>query len=390
MVFRKANKIHLAWYGMNGSTGYATSGKRLVDWMAKKGIHVHDIANDALAMDCAVGVAYSALCEETLECLPSPYRILYTMFEANRWPAEWVSTANCANQVWVPSRFCKESLVDSGCESPVEIVPLGVDTDVFYPTDRQVSDVFVFGYAGAATHRKGFDLLIRAFAEEFKDENVRLDIASSSMLSATVPKSQHIRTVNRWQSDDEMRAFYGSLDCFIMPSRGEGFGLTPLEAMACGTCVAVTDWGGMREYLGDDCLRIGIDGLESVDGYNGSPGQWAKPSLESIKYCMRYAYENRDTIRDMGNTAAKRVAKGWSLSRPVGRIKKLLATIDPTETVEVDYREVVVWRGNPRSVVTKIGRFVRGVPRELSPAQSALIDFSDGRFQKERRFHRVR
>jgi glycosyltransferase involved in cell wall biosynthesis len=50
---------------------------------------------------------------------------------------------------------------------------------------------------------------------------------------------------------DDLPALYGAADLFVFPSLYEGFGLPPLEAMACGTPVAASDAGSLPEVLGD-------------------------------------------------------------------------------------------------------------------------------------------
>src|SRR5207247_1086784 len=49
-----------------------------------------------------------------------------------------------------------------------------------------------------------------------------------------------------------LAALYRSADCFVLPSRGEGWGMPLLEAMACGLPVIATDWSGPRDFLKED------------------------------------------------------------------------------------------------------------------------------------------
>src|SRR5690606_41115718 len=71
----------------------------------------------------------------------------------------------------------------------------------------------------------------------------------------------------------DMRAFYEELDLLVFPSAGESFGLVVLEALACGTPVAVfPDVGGALVLIAD-----GRNGLVIPEGSNGLRALWASP-----------------------------------------------------------------------------------------------------------------
>lgn len=60
-------------------------------------------------------------------------------------------------------------------------------------------------------------------------------------------------------AESDLPALYGSATLFIYPSRYEGFGLPPLEAMACGTPVICTRAGSLPEVAGDAALLVDPD-----------------------------------------------------------------------------------------------------------------------------------
>ncbi|HEY3298936.1 MAG TPA: glycosyltransferase family 1 protein, partial [Armatimonadota bacterium] len=55
---------------------------------------------------------------------------------------------------------------------------------------------------------------------------------------------------------DELPAFYNAADVFVYPSVYEGFGLPPLEAMACGTPVITGDQSSLPEVVGDAGIMV--------------------------------------------------------------------------------------------------------------------------------------
>jgi glycosyltransferase involved in cell wall biosynthesis len=67
-------------------------------------------------------------------------------------------------------------------------------------------------------------------------------------------------------SDAELRALYQSASCLVYPSRYEGFGLPPLEAMACGCPVIVSRCASLPEVCGDAALYVDPDDPQGLAG----------------------------------------------------------------------------------------------------------------------------
>jgi glycosyltransferase involved in cell wall biosynthesis len=63
-------------------------------------------------------------------------------------------------------------------------------------------------------------------------------------------------------ADDELRLYYAAATALLMPSRCEGFGLPPLEAMACGTPCVTSNTGALHEVVGDAGVTCGADDVE--------------------------------------------------------------------------------------------------------------------------------
>jgi len=65
-------------------------------------------------------------------------------------------------------------------------------------------------------------------------------------------------------SDDELAAIYTGAHALVFPSDDEGFGLPPVEALACGTPVAACDVPALREVLDDRAQFVPVDDLEAL------------------------------------------------------------------------------------------------------------------------------
>ncbi|MBA2348603.1 MAG: glycosyltransferase family 4 protein [Solirubrobacterales bacterium] len=64
--------------------------------------------------------------------------------------------------------------------------------------------------------------------------------------------------------DDELAAVYTGARALVFPSDDEGFGLPPVEALACGTPVAACDVPALREVLGDRAALVPVDDLAGL------------------------------------------------------------------------------------------------------------------------------
>jgi len=80
-------------------------------------------------------------------------------------------------------------------------------------------------------------------------------------------------------SDGELRALYEGAACFLYPSLYEGFGLPPLEAMACGCPVVVSRSGSLPEVCGDAALYC--DPLDPADIARATSSVVGSPTLRS-------------------------------------------------------------------------------------------------------------
>ena len=161
-----------------------------------------------------------------------------------------------ADRIFVLSSFQKRTLVDAGVpDHKLILTPLGVDLDLFQdlssPRDQSTFRVI---FVGQITQRKGISYLFDAFAQA--------DIPRSELLLVgrpvgagrpwdSVPRVRHIGHVPR----RELPALYSTADVFVLPSLAEGFGLTSLEAMACGLPVIISE-----NTFGADVVTDGVDG----------------------------------------------------------------------------------------------------------------------------------
>jgi len=119
---------------------------------------------------------------------------------------------------------------------------------------------------GSLQPRKNLVRLIRAYSELRKrlpDFKYQLVIVGRKLwlaneVFAEVNKQEWGRDVivTGYVADEDLPAFYRSASAFVYPSLFEGFGIPPLEAMACGTPVVTSNTSSLPEVAGDAALLI--------------------------------------------------------------------------------------------------------------------------------------
>lgn len=265
------------------------------------------------------------------DILKSDFRIANTMIESSRMGKSWVQACNNMDLLVVPNEFQKRAFLESGVNQPIEVVRHGTWTEMFPYYKRPVRDVFTFGIVGYLNERKGAFDVIRAFASEFDpSEPVQLILKSSNpdfgyYSQFTDPR---IHTDYTQVSPQRLNEIYQSFDCFVFPSRAEGVGQPPREAMSTGLPTIVTNYSGLEEiaYLG-----YPLNDLTLKEGMNPQiieqTGEWAYPDIQELMYQMRWVYEHQEEARQKGKLASKIISDEHSWEKCAQEMKKLLEKI---------------------------------------------------------------
>lgn len=280
------------------------------------------------------------------------YTIARTMFETDGLHRTSVENLNTVDEVWVPSRFNLETFRAAGVRVPISVVGAGVDARRFHPG---VKPLVVPGRRGTVflsmfewSHRKGWDVLLRAWSAAFRAED---DV---TLVLRTYPRSA-FESVGDAQAMAEqlVEEGIGSLglsrgrlapvvvlgshlppadvprllaaaDCYVAPSRGEGWGRPQHEAMAVGRPVIATRWSANLEFMDDgNSLLLDVEQLvavgEDMDVAHYRGQRWAEPSVEHLAKLLRSVTADPARARAIGARARADVERSWQWKSAAAR-----------------------------------------------------------------------
>lgn len=276
-------------------------------------------------------------------------KILYTMMECNEVPPSFLERCERADELWLPSKHNMGIFEEANISIPTYHIPLGVDIERYKPIEIENKNEnkfnlqlnsFVFVSVFGWSHRKGKDALFKAFLEEFTgDDDVSLLLVSREWGSAKNAESiqneireyikaycknteniPHIAHVPQAVPEEDMPLLYNLGDAFVLPTRGEGFGLPGLEAGACGLPVIMTRCGGQLDYLDNDNSY-----LLDIEGYvNNTPEIKDIQKISSYYEDMPFAKvgdktvsELKEAMRDVINNNSKAKEKADLLRKNI-------------------------------------------------------------------------
>ncbi len=254
--------------------------------------------------------------------LEARYRVAYHVGETTRIPPDTLFFLQRADMVWTPSHWGRGILEAHGVDpGRIGVVPEGVDGAIFRPPEapRALSGPFRFLCVAKWEERKGSADLVQAFLDEFRaGEPVELVMRCDP--GGTVVADPRIV----WTGPLDLAglvALMQSCNAFVLPTRGEGWGLPVLEAMACGLPCIVTGYSGVTEFAHDgNAFLIRVAEMCPVRDpryYDERHdwGEWARPDRDHLRGLMRLVFENREEAARRAKRAREEAAGMWTWER---------------------------------------------------------------------------
>jgi len=274
------------------------------------------------------------------------YRILYTTIESYSIPKQFLECCQMYREIWVTSPW-SASILKKHVDKPIHVIPTGADPFLytengprfdFKPNIKSFVFLSVFGWG----YRKGYDVLLKAYFEEFDAsddvsllifsryqsgtsrfhrDKIRDDI-NDIMRGFPNKEMPHVVRYNQVIPEQQMPQLYRAADCFVLPSRGEGGNLCSPEASLCGLPVIMTNVSGQQMYLRDDnAFLIEMDrliktptGRFGIHYWDGQmfPALTSPEVTDQLKKAMRDVVKHPEEARQRNRRLQKLIKKEFT------------------------------------------------------------------------------
>jgi len=347
-----------------GNTGYATVARNMVPALSGVGIDVSVLPDTKLQRredfeaiepflpnPDMLDPEATSLCHSVprgleLAKMHGKKRYSYSVLEVDKIPEVWVDNLNRLDGVMTATKWGKKVYEKCGVKK-ASVVPHGVDTERFSPFGKALDKIEalekpVFLAIGKFEPRKGYDILLRAFAKEFgKKEEAYMLVQfwnpfipefnpHAALLSLDLPTYKNIEMLQPEMPAPVLARLYNSVTAFVLPTRGEGWGMPITEAMATGLPVVATNWSGPTEYMTEkNSYPLSYTGLSPVPENEMfyhflKGGNWADPDEKELRALMRHIIDNPDEAAKKGKQARRDMRDKWSWHSAATKMSKVI------------------------------------------------------------------
>lgn len=325
-------------YVQGQEIGYGRMGVYIAKHLAERGVTVYDDHGDPtdtrsvqeglragrkIASSPTNLACWASVPSHMVGAWEGQHTAFITMWEAMSLPESFREMFHEIDTMIVPSEQNVELF--SRYHDNVHHMPLGVDPELWhYIPPTPPSHEFNFLINGRGT-RKGVDLAFRAFREVFHGVGTGPTprLIMKSLKGHGEYYAADVEHVTGKLDPIAERDLYARAHCYLGPSRGEGFGLAPLQAIALGRPTILTDAHGQAGYAH---LGLGIDATPATAEYfiYGDAGDWWEPAYDELCEQMWDVYKNYATHAARAKESAEIVAHEWTWEQTTDRFVEIL------------------------------------------------------------------
>lgn len=312
---------------------YILDDKQLIEFINN---NEYTVFLHALPNFCNIDIAQIPI-KQCLQNKNCKKKINFVAWETDTVPEPWKQVYNSKiyDELVVFCNWNKEVFEkDTGLKATVVYHPI---YDYYEGSKTSKLDKFTIFSMSQWQHRKGFDILVRAYYQEFFDhDDVELFIKTyrsetTKGFDEQTEKNIVINEITKYKQEclhygklpkckislkmgfcdkSEIKKFYENAHVFCSPTRGEGFGMTIAQAAMSGLPCIVPNLGGHLDYLDPDnnyFIDSRYDYVYNMpfNVYSAKDMKYIEPSLSSTREQLRKAYDDwkKGILYEKSNTS---------------------------------------------------------------------------------------
>lgn len=283
--------------------------------------------------------------------IKSKIKMAYTMLESSAVPKLWVDILNkYYDAAVVPDLNLVSVYKNSGVTIPIFVLPLGIMVENLLkePDKKAPKDQFVFGMTAGFWARKNHIKLMRAFAKAFgNNQKFRLDIHGRfGQYKSAVYEARsklNVNNINLTEGHISMKDYddmFKKFDCYVFPSQGEGFSITPRESLALGIPTILSN-NTAHKTICDSGFVVPLESNKKVPAIyevfrNQKIGDFFDCTEKDLINSMKYVVDNYDTCLEQAKNGREWVKQYlWSNLKD-----QYLSLIKPNQVILGNVNEI--------------------------------------------------
>lgn len=288
-IHKRLSNINLNFINYNTSEFVINNidfGNAFKSYLAYPLIVRKKINNDNIKHITSQSFAYLLKLNRLKNTIITCYDLIPWVYENNRsipWKLN-IMGLKMADEIITISKFSKEDIIKilGFPEEKIHIVYPGVNTEIYFQNKNRDMlsklnidlNYKIILYVGSEQPRQNFDVLLKSFAK-LKKKMPNTKLLKIGKAQAYGARKKHLELIKKlkimkdvifidYVPENELGKFYNCADLVVYPCSYAGFGLPPLEAMACGVPIITSNKSSLPEVVGNAGIMIDPRNIEKM------------------------------------------------------------------------------------------------------------------------------
>ena len=331
---------HINWCGYySDNDGYGRFNSRMIWALRNAGVQVSYFTKYHLGMpgwmQKELGIDWNDLtisCAPAVELAKVPGKHwLITMIESNCVDHDWLVhlCTKDLERILVPCLENRNAFENAGVNIPIEILHGGTDPKEFPWVEGDGNRPYTFLALTDRGFRKGWSEVWEAFYKAFGGkttgiQDVRLILKylphtalKETMSAMSGADGADKRIIYQSESAKSMWDVFYQVDCVVLPSHFEGWGMPHREAAMAGLPVITQKYSGMDDGFTEKWAL-------TVPGREMTLGWWQIPDIDAIAEKMKWCFYNREEASRFGKSASLWLQENQTWDHSAARLLEMM------------------------------------------------------------------